>query len=158
MDMTHVSCGIDGWAHLAVVIDWHDREIVGYELARRGRARARGSLPGALRHAPAPRGHARRPLRQRADLPEPRFRAACGDYRLRQEFIAPYTPEQNGIVERFFRSAKEEWVWLHTFASFGEARRALRRWIAWYNKARPHEALRYLSPRQYRTQQLQRVA
>ena len=31
-----------------------------------------------------------------------RFRAACRDYRLRQEFIKPYTPEQNGIVERFF--------------------------------------------------------
>jgi transposase InsO family protein len=23
------------------------------------------------------------------------------DYRLRQDFITPYTPEQNGIVERF---------------------------------------------------------
>jgi transposase InsO family protein len=28
-----------------------------------------------------------------------RFRAACRDYRLRQAFITPYTPEQNGIVE-----------------------------------------------------------
>jgi hypothetical protein len=32
----------------------------------------------------------------------------CGqrvrDYRLRQEFITPYTPEQKGIIERFFRS------------------------------------------------------
>jgi putative transposase len=37
-----------------------------------------------------------------------RFRAACRDYRLRQEFIAPYTPEQNGPIERFFRS-----VWQH---------------------------------------------
>ena len=31
-----------------------------------------------------------------------RFRAACRDYRLHQEFITPYTPEQNGIIERFF--------------------------------------------------------
>ncbi len=35
-----------------------------------------------------------------------RFRAACRDDRLRQEFI---TPEQNGVVERLFRSLKEEW-------------------------------------------------
>ena len=28
-----------------------------------------------------------------------RSRAACRDYRLRQAFITPYTPEQNGIVE-----------------------------------------------------------
>jgi putative transposase len=33
-----------------------------------------------------------------------RFRAACRDYRLRQEFIRPYTPEQDGMIERFFRS------------------------------------------------------
>jgi transposase InsO family protein len=30
------------------------------------------------------------------------------DYRLRQEFITPYTPEQNGLIERLFRSLKEE--------------------------------------------------
>jgi len=39
-----------------------------------------------------------------------RFRQACRDYRLQQEFITPYTPEQNGIIERFFRSLKEECV------------------------------------------------
>ena len=33
-----------------------------------------------------------------------------------QEFITPYTPEQNGIVERFFRSLKKECVWQHNFA------------------------------------------
>ena len=47
-----------------------------------------------------------------------RFRAALRDYRLRQEFITPYTPEQNGMIERFFRSLKEECVWQHVFADF----------------------------------------
>jgi len=37
-----------------------------------------------------------------------RFRTACRDSGLRQEFITPYTPEQNGLIERFFRSLKEE--------------------------------------------------
>ena len=87
-----------------------------------------------------------------------RLRAACKDYRLRQEFIAPYTPEQKGMIERFFRSLKEECVWQHSFPSFVEARRAVRRWIGWYKERRPHQALGYLSPRQYRALQLQRVA
>ena len=39
MDVTHIDCGSDGWAHLAAVIDCHDRELVGYEFARRGRAK-----------------------------------------------------------------------------------------------------------------------
>ena len=38
MDLTHIYCGADGWAHLAAVIDCHDREIVGYEFALRGRS------------------------------------------------------------------------------------------------------------------------
>jgi hypothetical protein len=37
--MTHIDCGGDGWAHFAPVIDCDDRELVRYELARRGRAK-----------------------------------------------------------------------------------------------------------------------
>src|SRR5262249_38657119 len=37
MDLTHVDCGADGWGHLAAVIDCHDRQIVGFEFALRGR-------------------------------------------------------------------------------------------------------------------------
>ena len=37
-----------------------------------------------------------------------RFRAACRAYRLRQEFITPYTPAQTDLVERCFRSLKQE--------------------------------------------------
>ena len=58
-----------------------------------------------------------------------RFREACKDYRLRQEFITPYTPEQNGLIERFFRSLKEECVWIQRFKDFNEARHAIARWI-----------------------------
>ena len=36
-DLTH--CGQDGWAHLAAVIDCHDRELIGHELALRGLAK-----------------------------------------------------------------------------------------------------------------------
>jgi putative transposase len=38
----------------------------------------------------------------------------------------PHTPEQNGLIERFFRSLKEECSWQHNFADFEEARRATR--------------------------------
>jgi putative transposase len=39
MDVTHVYCGKDGWGHLAAVVDCHDREVVGFEFALRGRAK-----------------------------------------------------------------------------------------------------------------------
>jgi putative transposase len=86
------------------------------------------------------------------------FRAACRYYRLTQEFISPYTPEQYGIIERFFRSLKEECVWQHSFYSFAEAKAAIRQWIEWYTVGRPHQSLGYKSPREYRAQLQQAVA
>lgn len=61
------------------------------------------------------------------------------------------------MVERFFRSLKEECVWQCRFASFPDAHRAITDWLRWYNRERPHQALDYRSPAQYR-QKLQRVA
>src|SRR5206468_1746137 len=85
MDVTHIDCGADGWAHLAAVIDCHDRELVGYEFARRGRAKeAERALEaactdrlGTLRPAG---GHAGLAQRQWLDLSE--SSVSCGVSRL----------------------------------------------------------------------------
>jgi hypothetical protein len=137
MDVTHIPCGADGWAHLTTVIDCHDREVMGYEFALRGRAKeAERALEAACLHRFGT-------LRPQGTVPvvrsdnglisqSRRFRAACRDYRLAQEFITPYTPEQNGVIERFFRSLKEECVWQHRFSTFAEAQQRLRAWLTWY--------------------------
>ena len=163
MDVTHIPCGQDGWGHLTAVIDCHDRELIGYEFALRGRAK---EAERALETACLARFGTLRPVGKtplvRSDngliFQSRRFRQACRDYRLQQEFITPYTPEQNGLIERFFRSLKEECVWQHHFASFDDANRAIRRWVQWYNEKRPHQALRYRSPRQFRGEQQAQVA
>ena len=163
MDVTHIPVGTDGWAHLAAVIDCHDREIIGYEFALRGRAR---EAERALEEACLSRFGTLRPTGAtpvvRSDngliFQSRRFRRACHDYRLSQEYVTPYTPEQNGLIERFFRSLKEECAWLQNFANFMDAKAAIRRWIEWYNEARPHQALGYRSPRGYRTQLATAVA
>src|SRR5660398_207194 len=148
---------------LAAVIDCHDREIVGYEFSLRGRAK---EAERALEEACIARFGT---LRPEGDTPvlrsdnglifqSRRFRAALRDYSLRQEFITPYTPDQNGMIERFFRSLKEECVWQHLFQDFAEARQTIRDWIRRYNEERPHQSLSYLSPAEFRAQQLQLVA
>ncbi|MGI5939428.1 MAG: integrase core domain-containing protein [Thermoleophilia bacterium] len=53
---------------------------------------------------------------------------------------------QNRVIERFFRSLKEEYVWQHNFRSFAEARQAVGHWIDHYNEERLHQSLGYLSP------------
>lgn len=160
MDVTHIPVGRDGWAHLTAVIDCHDRELVGYEFALRGRANeAERALEAAcIARFGTIRPRGKTPL-IRSDngliFQSRRFREACQFYRLEQEFITPYTPEQNGLIERFFRSLKEECVWQQTFENFTEAKAEVTRWISWYNEARPHQALGYRSPKQYQQQQQQ---
>jgi putative transposase len=58
------------------------------------------------------------------------------------------------MIERWFRSLKEECVWQHQFCSFADARIAIAQWICWYNQERPHQALGYRSPRHYQQQLL----
>lgn len=162
MDVTHILCGQDGWAHLAAVIDCHDREVIGYEFALRSRAK---EAERAVEAACLQRFGTLRPIGApvlRSDngliFQSRRFRQACRDYRLQQEFITPYTPEQNGLIERFFRSLKEECIWQHVFQTFEEARRVIRNWMQWYNHDRPHQALGYQSPVKYRARQSTQVA
>jgi putative transposase len=92
MDLTHIYCGEDGWGHLAAIIDCCRREIVGYEFALRGRAReAERALEGAcLRCFGTLRPEGPTPV-VRSDngliFTARRFRAACRDYRLQQEWL-----------------------------------------------------------------------
>ena len=163
MDVTHIDCGRDGWGHLAAVIDCHDRELIGFEFALRGRAK---EAERALEDACLRRFGTLRPTGQtptvRSDngliFQSRRFRRALRDYRLDQEFITPYTPEQNGVIERFFRTLKEECVWISNFRSFDGARRMIAKWIQFYNEERPHQSLGYKSPSEFRTQQVETVA
>ena len=47
-------------------------------------------------------------------------------YGIKQEFIRPHKPQQNGMVERLIRSEKEQCLWLNNFESLEEARQVLR--------------------------------
>lgn len=127
-------CGEDGWCVFVPVIDCCTREIFGYALERTGRAKSTERALeeallqrfGTLRNAP--QGMLLRHdnglvfgLRQ--------YRAVVHDYGLKQEYITPYTPQENGLCERFIKTFKEEFAWVRNYRSIKHARFALRAWI-----------------------------
>ena len=64
-------------------------------------------------------------------------------------FIQPGKPMQNGYVERFNRTYREEVLNSYIFETLGEVRRMTAEWLVRYNEHRPHESLGNLAPRQY---------
>ena len=69
-------------------------------------------------------------------------------YGLRQEFITPHCPQQNGMVERVIRTLKEQCAHRHRFETLQHASRVIGDWIRFYNHRRPHQALNMKTPAQ----------
>lgn len=150
-DLCRVWTGRDGWATLALVIDCHTRELLGWHLSRSGRATTAGSaLEQALITRFGTLGRVPRPFLLRSDnglvFCSRHYRALVRSYGLQQEFITPYTPEQNGIVERVIRTLKEQCVHRARFETLQHATRAVADWIRFYNTRRPHQALAMRTP------------
>jgi putative transposase len=153
IDTTHLFCGRDGWCHLTAIIDCCDRSIVGWRLSRSGIARvAAAALEDALRDRGITYGH--QPLMLRSDnglvFGAKVFVKVVRRYGLGQEYITPYSPEQNGMIERFFLTLKQECIWLHRFDSRDHAFGVVAQWLERYHRERPHSALGYLTPNEYR--------
>jgi transposase InsO family protein len=58
----------------------------------------------------------------------------------------PYRPQTNGKAERFIRTALHGWAFARLYATNLERLAALPVWIDFYNRERPHRALRGRSP------------
>jgi putative transposase len=67
-------------------------------------------------------------------------------YGLRQAFITPHCPKQNGMIERVIRTLKEQCVHRHRFETQQHASRVIGEWIRFYNTRRPHQALGMKTP------------
>lgn len=152
IDTTHLFCGNDGWCHLTAVIDCCDRSITGWRFSKSGIAKvASAALEDALRFRNI---KPEMELTLRSDnglvFGSKAFVNVAKKYKLNQEYITPYTPEQNGMIERFFRTLKEECIWLNNFKSSDEAFVVISKWIDKYNNERPHSALNYRSPMEFR--------
>ena len=69
------------------------------------------------------------------------FQAAIERHGMRHILTPPYTPRWNGKVERFIQTLKREWAYAHSWPGSTERARALRSFIRYYNRRRPHSSL-----------------
>jgi len=74
------------------------------------------------------------------------LREVCVELGIRQIFIKPHCPWQNGKVERLNRTLATEWAYRCAYASNAERTAALAPWLEHYNTQRRHSALAGLPP------------
>lgn len=157
INMTYIWCGSDGWGYLHAIIDHFDKSILGYHFSQS--CKAVGAVM-ALADATS--------LRMPTEL-ELRSDNGChyGSKIFRQELkrlgiehtrTMVNTPKGNAVIERFFRSLKEECVWQKPFLNFKETHEAVSKWIEEYNECRPHQALNYVTPAHFYERAVRNVA
>jgi len=74
------------------------------------------------------------------------FRRACAELGVRHLRTRPYRPETNGKAERFIQSMLREWAYQRPYRTSRQRAKRLDPWLRYYNRERPHSALKGLSP------------
>jgi transposase InsO family protein len=69
------------------------------------------------------------------------LRGICAELGIRQKFIKPHCPWQNGKAERYNRTLATEWAYQRPYTTNTERTAALAPWLEHYNTQRRHTAL-----------------
>jgi putative transposase len=162
MDTTKIWCGADGWGQLTAIVDYGDRMCIGYRFARFGRAQeAIDTLDAACAYR-FPDRRIPADLELRTDngsaFGAARFVEEVKRHGITLTKTFYRSPEGNAIVERFFRSLKDECAYQHIFNSLAVAEQAVSEWIRHYNEERPHSACGYQTLLTYHRQLLEAQA
>jgi len=148
IDMTYIWCGEDAWCYMHAVIDHYDKTLLGYHFSR-----SCSALGGVMALAEAATKRQVDHLELRSDngchYGARIFKEEIKRLGIRHTRTMVNTPKGNSVIERFFRSLKEECVWQQRFHTFEQAKEAVDQWVEHYNMARPHQTLDYLPPTQF---------
>lgn len=130
--------------YLTAIIDWYSRKIVGWELAD---TLAAYHVLKAVRNA-VERYGAPSILNsdQGSQFTGTEYRNLLKEYHITQSMDGRKRWADNIMVERWFRSLKQEEIYINEYRSPKELRRAIAEYIRKYNTIRPHQALDNKTP------------
>lgn len=74
------------------------------------------------------------------------FKKWAGQHNVLIHYIQPGKPAQNGLIERFNRTYREDVLDINWFFSLQEVKEISQSWLKIYNEERPHESLAGLPP------------
>jgi putative transposase len=153
IDMTKFMVDRLGWIYLVAIVDWYSRKVVGYAV---GRNCGSDIWIDALEQAVMsefPEGCRDQDLFLMSDngsQPTSRkFMNVTGLLGIQQAFTAYSNPKGNANTERWFRTAKEDCIWLHEWESYKKVKSDIKDYIEFYNNRYVHSALGGMSPNEF---------
>lgn len=154
----------DGWGWVFAAVEHWNAECMGWHVTKKGnRFAALEPVSMALERefGRAERGIARG-ISLRMDhgnqYTSDRFRKQIKAWGFAPSFAFVEQPETNGVVERFFRTLKEQAIYGRVFKNLEEVRQAVDEFIELYNKAWLIEKNGYRSPLHAREAYFERAA
>jgi transposase InsO family protein len=156
-DITYIPTG-EGWLFLASVLDLGSRRMLGYSMADHMRTEL---VLDALGMAVAARGgdHAVAGVIGHADrgsqYTSNDYLDFCQARQMRPSVGKTGICWDNAVAESFWESLKRECLQGREFATRADARRAIFRWINWYNTSRLHTTLGGVPPVEWEQQHRQ---
>lgn len=158
-DLTTVWTKRDGVVAIAPTIDCGARDVVGLVVTTDQEAPAvLASVEEAMRTRFGSPDNVPEGVELRTDHGPQYTSAYCRDFvqgwRLDHTYAPVGRPTGNAVVERVIRTMKEEVIWLRDWESADEVRAALAAWRVRYNTQRPHQALDWKTPAEYRAERM----
>jgi putative transposase len=151
-DATLVQTAEEGRVWVFAAIDHFNSEVVGHHVSTDGsRFSALEPISQAVTArfggiaADAARGVSLR-LDNGPQYTSHHFSHQISHWGMALSYAFPHQPQCNGVIERFFRTLKEQAIWGRTFRTAAEVRAAVSDFVARYNAAWRLERLGYLSP------------
>jgi putative transposase len=145
MDITYVPMA-RGFVYLVAVVDWFSRKVLAWRLSI---TLETGPCVEVLSEALA--GHGRPAIMntdQGSQFTSVAFLKVLQDAKIAISMDGQGAWRDNVFVERLWRTIKYEEVYLRAYRSVSEARRSLGRYLAFYNRRRPHSSLGGQTPDQ----------
>ena len=145
-DFTELKDDLGEVVYLCVYIDLYSRMVVGYAFSGVADTKL---VAKALKDALAKRGNPKYLLihsDQGKQYTSTEFMETTDSLEIVRSYSRPGKPADNPVAEAFFSVLKREECRRNQYASIPELKRAVEKYIDWYNNKRVHSALGYRTP------------
>lgn len=159
VDITFVPVG-EGFWYLIAVVDLYSRYIVGWDLSATMTSKDVQKVIdfallqyGFYEREDKPKIHSDNGSQMKAKS----FKAFLRDLGILNEYSRPHVPEDQAVLERFFRTVKQGEVYHEEYENHYQARDGISGFINYYNHRRPHQGIGFITPYEKLTGQEEKV-